>query len=86
MPFPFEGRRIRGGAVPVEQGQGARERGVDGVITYPVMLMELMRQVDVNKNYERSDVCQLLRILKTYDLLRDPQLELFKGQRRRKRT
>jgi hypothetical protein len=57
------------------------EMGVNGVLIYPAMLLELIQYVDVNRNYDRSDLLQLLRILKTYDLLKDTQMELF-GKRR----
>lgn len=60
-----------------------RERGIDGVIPFRTMLMELSRFVDVNKNYEKSDLLQILRLMKHYDLLKGPQLELF-GRKPRK--
>lgn len=60
-----------------------REKGVDGVILFRTMLMELAQHVDVNRNYDKSDLLQLLRILKNYDLLKDAQMELFKRKRAR---
>jgi len=54
-----------------------RQRGVNGVVLFRDILMELISEVDVKNNYEKSDVLQILRILKNYDLLRDPQMELF---------
>ncbi len=62
------------------------EKGVDGVLLFPTMLRELIRTVEINKNYEKSDLLQILRILKNYDLLRDEQLELFRRAPRRART
>ena len=60
-----------------------KEGGIDGVLLYPNMLMELIQHVEVNKNYDNSDLLQLLRILKNYNLFKDGQLELFaKGRRR----
>lgn len=60
--------------------------GVDAAMTFPTLLADLLQQVEVNRDYLKSEVLQLLRILKNYNLLRDPQLELFKpGKRRRKR-
>lgn len=56
---------------------GLRERGVDGVIPFRTMLIELMASVRVNRNYEKSDLLQILRILKAYSLVKDPQLEFF---------
>jgi hypothetical protein len=58
------------------------ERGVNGVVLFRNILMELASEIDVKNNYEKSDVLQMLRILKNYDLLRDPQMELF-GRRRK---
>ena len=46
------------------------------------MLMELIERIEVTNNYEKSDLLQVLRILKNYDLLKGPQLELFRGRRR----
>jgi hypothetical protein len=48
------------------------------VVLFPTMLRELIRHVEVSKNYERSDLLQTLRILKNYELLKDEQLELFR--------
>ena len=61
-----------------------REKGIDGVILFRTMLLDLAAYVDVNRNYEKSDLLQTLRILKNYDLLRDAQMELFRRRRRRK--
>ena len=57
-----------------------REKGVDYVVLFPTMLRELIRQVAVSKNYEKSDLLQTLRILKSYELLKDEQLELFRNK------
>jgi len=59
-----------------------REKGVDGVIPFRTMLTELLDGVRVNRNYQKSDVLQLLRILKNYDFIKDPQMELFSRKRR----
>lgn len=61
-----------------------QERGVDGVLTFPVLVRELAIRVKVNRNYEKSDVLQMLRILKAYGFLTtDKQLPLFGGRFRR---
>ena len=62
-----------------------RENGVDGVLSFRTMLLELVDRVDLSKNYEKSDLLQTLRILKTYDLLKDAQMDLF-GSKGRKRS
>jgi hypothetical protein len=62
-----------------------QEKGVNGVLSFRTMLIELIARVDPGKNYEKSDILQMLRILKTYDLLKGGQLELF-GKKRKKKT
>ncbi len=57
------------------------ERGIDGIILFRTLLSELCEGLDVNKSYEKSDLLQLLRILKAHDLIRGPQLELFRKGR-----
>ena len=54
-----------------------REKGVDGVITFSTMLAELIHRVDGSRNYEKSDLLQIIRILKIYDFFKDYQMELF---------
>lgn len=54
-----------------------KEKGVDGVISFRAMLLDLIDKVELNRNYGKSDTLQLIRVLKTYDLLRDPQLDLL---------
>lgn len=61
-----------------------KKKGVDGVLLFRTMLLELMNRVDVNRNYEKSDLLQIIRLLKNYDLLKDPQMDLFSGAKRRK--
>jgi hypothetical protein len=61
-----------------------RSGGIDGVLSFRTMLLELIESVDVSKNYEKSDLLQALRILKTYDLLKDAQLDLFQTSKARK--
>ena len=61
-----------------------RSRGIDGVILFRPMLLELAERIDVKKTYEKSDLLQILRILKNYDLLRSGQMDLFRPTRRRR--
>ena len=61
-----------------------RSQGIDGVILFRPMLLELAERVDVKKTYEKSDLLQILRILKNYDLLRSGQMDLFRHTRRRR--
>jgi hypothetical protein len=61
-----------------------RSKGIDAVIPFHTMLAELIASVEANRNYQKSDLLQMLRILKTYDFFKEPQLELFKPGRKRR--
>jgi hypothetical protein len=63
-----------------------KERGVDGIISFRTMLQELVNRVEVNLNYRKSEPLQIIRLLKNYDLIKDPQLDLFTGSEGRKRS
>ncbi len=59
-----------------------RERGIDGVILFRTILDELIAMVDERRHYEKSDLLQILRLLKTHGLLGDGQMDLFTRRRR----
>ena len=61
-----------------------RSKGVDAVIPFYVMLADLVATTEVNRNYQKSDLLQMIRILKNYDFFKEPQLELFKTKRRKR--
>src|SRR5215831_14010197 len=61
-----------------------RSKGVDAVLPFHVMLADLVQHIEVNRNYQKSDLLQMIRIFKNYDLFKEPQLELFKGKRKRR--
>jgi len=61
-----------------ESIQLLREKGVDGIISFRSMLLDIIQKVEVNRNYSKSDTLQILRVLKNYDLVKDPQMALFK--------
>lgn len=61
-----------------------RERGVDAVLPFRSVLGVLIQHIETNRNYAKSDVLQVLRILKNYDLLKEPSLELFRARPRRR--
>lgn len=63
-----------------------RAKGVDAVIPFRTMLADLVAKVEVNRNYQQSDLLQAIRILKNYDCLKDPQMELFKPKRRARKA
>ena len=60
-----------------------RDKGVDGVLPFRTLLADLIARVEVNRNYQKSDLLQTIRILKNYDFCKEPQMELFKPKRRR---
>ena len=60
------------------------EKGIDGVIEFRAILKHLISMVDKHKNYEKSDLLQILRILKSYNLFKGNQMELFEKKRSRK--
>ncbi|MBW8781135.1 MAG: hypothetical protein JF599_04500 [Verrucomicrobia bacterium] len=54
-----------------------KERGVDAIISFRSMLLDLIEKIEINRNYGKSDTLQVMRILKNYDLLKDAQLDLL---------
>ena len=60
-----------------------RSKGIDAVIPFRTMLGDLVSAIEVNRNYQKSDLLQMIRILKNYDFFRETQLELFKHGRKR---
>lgn len=61
-----------------------RSKGVDAVIPFRTMLADLVEKIEANRNYQKSDLLQIIRILKNYDFFKGQQLELFKGRRKRR--
>lgn len=59
-----------------------QSRGVDAVIPFRSILADLIERIETNRNYTRSDLLQVLRILKNYEFFPGPQMELFKASRR----
>ena len=62
-----------------------KSKGIDAVLPFRTMLADLIDRVEVNRNYQKSDLLQVIRILKNYDFVREKQLELFKAKRKGKR-
>jgi hypothetical protein len=54
-----------------------KARGVDAIISFRAMLLDLLDKVEVNQSYLKSAVLQMMRLFKNYDLLKDMQLEMF---------
>ncbi|NDV62180.1 hypothetical protein G0Q06_06950 [Puniceicoccales bacterium CK1056] len=61
-----------------ESIQLLREQGVDGIISFRTMLLDIIEKIEVNRSYQKSEFLQILRVLKNYDLLKDSQMGLFK--------
>jgi hypothetical protein len=60
-----------------------KSRGVDAIISFRAMLLDLLDKIEVNQNYAKSDTLQVMRILKNYDLLKETQLDLLGAAARR---
>ena len=52
-------------------------KGVDGILSFKSMLLDLIDRVDTKQVYEKTDLLQLLRVLKTFDLVKDSQMDLL---------
>ncbi len=61
-----------------------KARGIDAIVSFRAMLLDLLEKVEINQNYSKSDTLQVMRILKNYDLLKDTQLDLPGTAPRRK--
>ena len=59
-----------------------RSKGIDGVLQFRTILADLVNETQSNRNYEKSDLLQVIRILKNYDFIKEPQLEFFKARRK----
>ncbi len=59
-----------------------RSKGIDAVLPFRTILADLVSETESNRNYEKSDLLQVIRILKNYDFIKEPQLEFFKARRK----
>jgi hypothetical protein len=81
-PTPFKRLLVLPG-VPTSDPQRTesiellKECGVDGIVTFSTILENLLRHVEVNHSYQKSDLLQLMRVLKIYDMVKEPQMNLF---------
>jgi hypothetical protein len=62
-----------------------REKGVDAVIPFRTILADLIARTETNRNYDKSDLLQIIRVLKNYEFFKDPQMEFFRASRRGRR-
>lgn len=58
-----------------------QQNGVDGIISFRSMLQDIVSKVEINHSYSKSDLLQILRILKNYDMIKSPQMDLFSDKR-----
>lgn len=75
-----------GGAARQQSLELLHGKGVDAVLPFRTMLDDLIGRIEVNRNYQKSDLLQIIRILKNYDFFKEPQLEFFKSKRKRKKA
>jgi len=54
-----------------------KAHGIDAIISFRAMLLDILEKIEINQNYSKSDTLQVMRILKNYDLLKDAQLDMF---------
>jgi hypothetical protein len=54
-----------------------KAHGIDAIISFRSMLLDILDKIEINQNYSKSDTLQVMRILKNYDLLKDAQLDMF---------
>src|SRR3954463_5550978 len=48
-----------------------RSKGVDAVIPFQTILSDLVKETDVSRNFQKSDLLQIIRILKKYDFFKE---------------
>ncbi len=61
-----------------------RAKGIDAVLPFPTLLADLIAATEVNRNYQKSDLLQVIRIFKNYGFFREPQLDLFEPGRKKR--
>lgn len=54
-----------------------KERGVDGILSFKSMLLDIIDRADTRQVYPGSDLLQLIRTLKTFDLVKDSQMNFL---------
>lgn len=62
-----------------------RAKGIDYIIPFRTILPDLIAQTETNRNYQKSDLLQIIRVLKNYDFFKEEQMELFKTKNPRKK-
>ncbi len=60
-----------------------KERGVDAIISFRAMLLDLIDKTEANRSYRNSGTLEVIRLLKNYDLLKTTQLDLMPAARQK---
>jgi hypothetical protein len=66
-----------------------KDKGIDAVLLFHTILADLIAHIEETRNYQKSDLLQMIRLLKNYEFFREPQLELFlpgRGRRKPRKT
>lgn len=53
-----------------------QEAGCDAIISFRSILQDIVGKIEINHNYQKSELLQILRLLKNYDMVKSPQMEL----------
>ena len=72
-----------GGEARLQSIEMLRAKGITAVIPFHTILAELIARVEPTRNYQKSDLLQIIRVLKNYGFFKEPQMELFKPKRKR---
>jgi hypothetical protein len=54
-----------------------KEKGVDGILSFKSMLLDIVDRVDTRNVYPKSELLQLVRTFKTCDLIKDSQMNFL---------
>jgi hypothetical protein len=54
-----------------------KEKGVDGILSFKTMLLDIIDRVDTRQVYPKSQLLQFVRTLKTFDLIKDSQMNFL---------
>lgn len=54
-----------------------RNIGIDGVVSFRAIALDVIAKLEAGRIYDKNPSMELLRGLKVYDLLKEPQLGLF---------
>ncbi len=79
----FPKRILVAPAFPTQEVYRARivaalqERGIDGILSFKSMLLDIIDRVDTRHVYPKSDLLQIVRTLKTFDLVKDSQMNFL---------